>query len=65
MNTISIHAQQISVLLPPLPYIKWGLIQDLKTKRRDSNVYTYIKRNNIYIKRKKERNNNIKEEKEK
>ena len=24
--------------LPPLPHITWGLVLDLKTKRRDSNI---------------------------
>ena len=28
--------------LPQLPYITWGLIWDLKTKRRDSDIYIYI-----------------------
>ena len=25
--------------IAPLPYITWGLIQDLKTNREDSNIY--------------------------
>ena len=37
---------------PPLPYITWGLIQDLKTKRRDSD--TYIKTKDTKTKRRKE-----------
>ena len=29
--------------MPSLPYIPWGLIWDLNTRRRDSNTYTLRK----------------------
>ena len=31
--------QNIKAYSAPLPYITWGFIQDLKTKRRDSDIY--------------------------
>ena len=30
---------KISILHPLLPYTTWGLIWDLKTMRRDSDIY--------------------------
>ena len=43
--------------LPSLPYIAWGLVQDLKTRGRDSNIY--IKRNNTYKKKRKRKKEEI------
>ena len=44
---------------PPLPYITWGLIWDLKTKRRDSNIYKY--KEYIFDNGEERRNNNKRE----
>ena len=38
----NIHAKY-KCAWPPLPYITWGLVQDLKTKKRDSDIYIKIK----------------------
>ena len=56
----------ISLVCPHLPYTTWGLIQDLKTKRIDSDIYTERERQRekyIYFKNEEERRLSIEEEK--